>query len=151
YIVGLGEVAVQNEKRNFPIASVVRGSSIHVSDRIQSGNFVCGGLHQQVQHCAFGKLQSPTVGIVDRLLEQTVGIGHDRSDHVHQLRQAGELYTIRIAEQGIDQSPDQQSVFQVIDLFQKVRCFLAVAVHRIPVSSAIPDIPLVERKPKLLG
>ena len=128
---------------------VVAAASMYPTASIPR-NVIGRRFDQQIEHAPAGILQRPAVGIVDRLPEQPVGVGHDRSDHIHQLRQTGDLDAIRIAQQRNQQSADQQRVFQVVDFFQQMRRFLAAAVHRIPAALAIPDIPFIERQPQLL-
>ena len=145
--MGLRQIAVQNEEGDLAVALVVGTGDIQMRNLIQSGDIIRGRLHQQIQHCAAGKLQRPTVWIVDRLPEHAVGVRHNWSDDVDQLGQAGELYSIRIAQQRINESPDQKRIFQVVDFFQQVRCFLFVTVDRISGRGAIPNIPFIKGEP----
>jgi len=96
-------------------------------------------------------VQRPAIGIVDGLPVKTIGIGHDGSDDVDQLRQTSQLHAVGIADQSVEQSAHQQRVFQVVNLFQQMGHFLPVAVYCIAGGGAIPDIPLVEREPQLFG
>ena len=44
--------------------------------------------------------------------------GHNRSDHVYQLSQAGDLYTVRVAEHGDQHLAYQQGVLKVVNILQ---------------------------------
>ena len=57
-------------------------------------------------------------------------VGHERRDHVDELREAGDPHAIRIAEQRVDEAADEQRVLEVVDLLEQVRRGGAAAVGR---------------------
>ena len=69
---------------------------------------------------------------INRLQEQTLLVGHDGRDHVHQLRQVRHLHHVRMAEEGVEEHPHGQSVLEIVSLLE---------MFVIP--GAIPDIPFV--------
>src|ERR1700732_2022164 len=86
--VGLRQIPVQNEERDFAVLRADRSGHIQVRNLSHARNFVAGRLNQKVQDRAAGKLQRPAVRIVDCLPEQTIRVGHDRGEEVDQLSQA---------------------------------------------------------------
>ena len=74
-----------------------------------------------------------------------------RSDDVDELREAGDVDSIRVAEQRVEKAAYQQRVLEVVDLLEQVRRDGAAAVGRRLVTRAIPDVPFVERQPQALA
>ena len=95
-------------------------------------------------------LESPGIGVVDRLPEQSVLVGHNWRDHVHQLRQARHAHAIRTAYQGIQQPTHHQGVLEIVNLFEQVRRYLPLAIHSGSAARPVPHVPLVERQPQSL-
>ena len=82
--------------------------------------------------------------IIDGLQEQALVVGEDRRDHIHQLRQIGDLDHIGMIDQRIQETGHHQRIFQIVMLFQDAAAALAVA------TGAIPDIPFVKGDIKLV-
>ncbi len=116
--MGLRQIAIEHEERHFAVLRADRASHVEVWDLPHPRNFITGRLDQQVEHGTAGKLQCPTVRIVDRLPEQTIRVSHDRSDDVDQLSQTRQLHAVGVADQRIENPAHQQPIFQVVDLFQ---------------------------------
>src|SRR5690606_8348149 len=71
----------------------------------------------------------------------------DRSDHVDELRDAGDTDPVRAADELVQQSGDEKRILEIVVLFQKSRGFRPVPLlDAAPVFFAImiPDVPLVE-------
>src|SRR6185437_75222 len=80
--------------------------------------------------------------------KQAILVGHDWRDHIDQLSEAGNLDAIRIANQRIQHAADQECVLEIVDFFEKMWSFFAMAVDGISAARSVPDVPFVERKPK---
>ena len=76
---------------------------------------------------------------------------HERSDHIDELCQAGDVHAIGVPQQRVEEPADQQRVLEVVDLFEQLRRDGATAVGGLPVTRPIPDVPLVERQPQPLA
>ena len=79
--------------------------------------------------------------------------GHNGSNHVDQLRQAGHLHTVRIAEERNQHGADQQRILKVVNILQQRQS--AIPLIPLPdflilLTGMIPDIPLVKREVDLL-
>src|ERR1700722_16054496 len=107
--------------------------------------------HKNIERRAACKMESPLIRVVDRLAIQAVRAGHERSDHVDELSETGNFDSPAMTQQGVDQSPNEQRILQVINFFQQMRLFLRVPIHRVATACPIPDIPLIERQPELLA
>ena len=81
--------------------------------------------------------------------EKAVGISRDRRNNIYQLRQAGNLDAIGMAQESNHEPAYEQRVFEVIGFFQEMWRLLAVAIYGLSAALAIPDIPLVEGQPQL--
>ena len=86
-----------------------------------------------------------------RLAQDAVFVRHDGRDHVDELRQAGDLDAIGMAHEGIGEAADEQRIFQVVGLLEKMRRGLCVAVHGVAAAGAIPYVPFVEGEEQLLA
>ena len=90
------------------------------------------------------------VGVVDRLLpRRAAGLGHDRRDDVHELRDAGDLHPVGAADEGVEGAADQQHVLEIVDVLQDRRRLLpvdalAVVADAVLRAAVVPDVPLVE-------
>ena len=60
---------------------------------------------------------------------------------------ASDANTIGVPNQCVDESAHEQCILQVIDFFEEMRRFCAMAIHGIARVRPIPDVPLVERQP----
>jgi hypothetical protein len=49
------------------------------------------------------------------------GLRHDGADHVHELRNAGRFHTIRVVDHGDQRPADDQRIFEVVNLLDKLR------------------------------
>ena len=76
---------------------------------------------------------------------------HERSDHIDELCQAGDVHAIGVPQQRVEEAADQQRVLEVVDLFEQLRRDGAAAVGGLPVTRPIPDVPFVERQPQTLA
>src|SRR6185437_3034505 len=80
--------------------------------------------------------------VVDRLPEESVRAGKDGSDHIHDLRETGDLYHIGMANETGQILRADQCVLKVVLLLQQMRRPGPVAIHGIAGSRPVPDIPL---------
>ncbi len=88
--------------------------------------------------------ERPGVRVVDGLAQYAILVGHDGRNHVDELRKAGDFYAVRMPDEGIGEAADEQGIFQVVWLLQKMRRHFSVAVRRIAAAGAIPDVPFIE-------
>src|ERR1700722_16087161 len=102
------QVAIEQEKRELSSFGLVGRSHVHVADGSHTGDVVGRRFHKELERRAASKLERPTVGIINGLSQETILVGHDRSDDVDELRQASELYALCLANERIDQTSDQE-------------------------------------------
>ena len=88
-------------------------------------------LDAQIEHAAARVAERPGVRVVGALPQHAALVGHERRDHVDQLRQAPDAHAIRIAEQRVDEAADEQRVLEVVDLLEQPRRGGAAAVGRL--------------------
>ncbi len=148
--VRLGQIAVQNKDGSLAASRIDRARRVQICHLAHPLDFIGGRADQQFQHGAARQLQCPGIRIVDGLAQYAIGVGHDGCDDVDQLRQAGDLDSVGMAHQGVEQAAHQQSIFEVVHLLKQVRRFLLVAVDRVPAARPVPHVPFVERKPQFL-
>jgi hypothetical protein len=106
-------------------------------------------LHREIEGGAASEARSEIVGVKDRLPPGiAAGLGHDRRDHVHELRDAGHLHHVGAADEGVDDAADLQHVLEIVDVLEEARLMrpavLAVEDCPILLVGVVPDVPLVE-------
>ena len=111
-------------------------------------------VHDRLQCCAAAVPAHMQEGIEDRLRPASAAIaGHDRGDHVHQLRQACNLHPVRIPQEGDQDTAGQQGIFKVIDIFQQRKGgspLLPFPDFLVLLIGVVPDVPLVKGQVDLL-
>src|SRR5260370_20950907 len=95
------------------------------------------------------ELQRPAIRIKNSVPQEAIRVGDNGRDDVHKLRKASDLDTIAIAEEGVDQAPDKQSILEIVNFLQEMGGFLPLPVDGIAACGAIPDVPLVETDPEV--
>ncbi len=83
-------------------------------------------------------------GIEDRLSPGSGIGGHDRSDHVDQLGQAGDLDTVCVAKKGDEKASHEKGILKVVDILQLVRRFAPFLQLFIGFMGVVPDVPFVK-------
>ena len=79
--------------------------------------------------------------------------GHNGSNHVHQLRQTGNLHAIRVAQEGDEHRAHQQRVLKIVNILQKGQRpipLIPLPDFLILLIGVVPDVPLVEGQIDLL-
>ena len=82
--------------------------------------------------------------IIDGLQEQPLVVAEDRRDHIHQLRQIGDLDHIGMVDQRVQETRNDQCIFQIVMFFQDAAAALAVA------AGPVPHIPFVQARCRCL-
>src|SRR5206468_8242916 len=83
-------------------------------------------------------------GIEDRLQKDSVFVREDGGDNVHQLRHVGDFDDVRVIDERIQETRDDQRVFKIVVFLQNAPSSLLVA------PSPIPNVPLIPRDIQLL-
>ncbi len=131
------------DERDFHVACVGAAQS-----RGPDGVSLAFGL--QVEDAAGRVFQRQRVREVGGLAQDAFLAGHERRDHIDDLRQATDPDAVGLAQERIQQSADQQRVLEVVDFLEQPGCELAVAIGVIAAVGAVPDVPLVEGQPQSL-
>ena len=111
-------------------------------------------VHNRLQGGAAAVAAHMHVGIEDRLRPASAAVpGHNRRNHVHQLRQACHLHPVRVAQEGDQHAACQQGVLKVVDVLQQRQggapLFLLPDLLVLFIG-VIPDVPLVKGQVDLL-
>ena len=83
-------------------------------------------------------------GIEDSLSPGSGIGGHDRSDDVDQLGQAGDLDTVCVAKKGDEKASHEKGILKVVDILQLVRRFAPFLQLFIGFMGVVPDVPFVK-------
>ena len=122
---------------------------IHNAHSIQIRRIPMSALiHRHMYQCIQNR--SPSV-IADQRKRMVNGLhpcpgirSHDRRNNVDQLRQACNLYTVRMAEHGDHHSGNQKRILKIINIFQLMRCLAPTLQLFILFVGVIPHVPLIK-------
>ena len=78
-------------------------------------------LHLEVEHAAARVLEHPLVRDSRWTGAACPRVGHQRRDHVDDLREAGHAHAVRLAHQRVEEAAGEQRVLEVVDLLEQLR------------------------------
>ena len=78
---------------------------------------------------------------------RTAGLGHDRTDDIHELGETGRLHTIRIVDHRDQRTADDQRVFEVVDFFDELRRLRPTGLAQVRGRMRlVPNVPFIQRQ-----
>src|SRR5580692_10215145 len=110
---------------------VERGGGIEIGDVAEALGGVVRTVLQQVERFSLAIRGEELQRVIDGLQEQAGIIGEDGRNDVNQLRHVGDLHNIGVIDEGIQESRNDQSIFQVVMLFQDIAATLTVTASAI--------------------
>ena len=102
--------------------------------------------YQRVQYGSAAVGTGKSEGIKDRLSPGTGIRSHNRSDHIDQLCQAGDLDTVSMLQESNEKTADQKCILKIVDILQLMRCLAPFFQLFICFMRMIPDIPFIKGK-----
>jgi len=149
-------VPVDGEEGQRPPVLVVDGRNVEVGHVVGDLGVIAGALDTQLQGMPAPIARGEIIGIVDRLPPgRAVRFGHDRRDHVDELRDAGDPHNVRPADESVEDANDLERVLENVSVLEQPRRMrpplgagenLSVLGVRV-----VPDIPFVEGNGDLLA
>ena len=139
---GLVRVAVDDGHRCVPGRLVEGGGDVDDRDVAAACRLHLGCPEGNAKGVAGGGVSQHPERPVDALHEEAIGAGEDRCDDVDDLRNAGDLDDVSVADERVEVLRAHERVLEVVVLLEQVGCLLEVPSGG---HLAVPDVPLVER------
>ena len=122
-------VAVDGEQRHASARFVMNAGDVEIGHVVGDVGIVAGPSDDEPQRRAAAEIRGEVIGIVNRLPPSGAArLGHDRRDHVHELRDAGDLHDVRAADEGVEDAADLQHVLEIVDVLKQPRRVRPAAV-----------------------
>ena len=92
------------------LAVIAHGRDIEIGHVVGRLGVVCRNVDGEPKRLAATVERGVVERVVDRLPPgRAAGLGHDRRDHVHQLRDAGDLHPVGAADEGVEDAADERA------------------------------------------
>jgi len=146
---GVGTVAVDGKEGQRVTLVVMHPRDIQIGHVVGHIGVIAGAFDRQLQGGAPTIDRGKVIGIVDGLPpRRTLGVGHDGCYHVDQLRDAGDLDHVRLADKGVQDAADLQHILKIIDVLQQARrvrpALVAIQNGAVLLVGMVPDVPFVK-------